>query len=149
MHSRVKTAFLPTKQIAMPSQAKSTATSPLFWTIASTCHVPAPSSWATSDAASPAFAKAARVAESSSFSETTSLPQEHTAKVTVAIRNSLTIPLLIHWGGKSLSIRYIAFYSHIIVISFECSIHNSRSYFSCKSTTFPGNQQINPQKFIE
>ena len=139
MHSRVKTAFLPTKQIAIPSQAKSTVTSPLFWTIASTCHVPAPSSWATSDAASSAFAKAARVAESSSFSEAPSLPQLHTAKATVAISNSLTIPLLIYpirGGGKSLSISEIAFYSYVIVISFHCSVHNSRSYFSCKSTTF-------------
>ena len=36
-------------------------------------------------------------------------------------------------GGRSLSIRQIAPYSHIVVISYKCSIHNSRSYFSWES----------------
>ena len=36
-------------------------------------------------------------------------------------------------GGKSLSIRQITRYSNIIVISYKCSIHNSRSYFSWES----------------
>ena len=145
MHSRVNTAFLPTKHIAMPSQAKSTVTSPLFSTIASTFHVPAPSSWAISVAASSALAKAARV-ESSSFSVATSLSQAHKAKATIAASNSLTIPYLTIRGGKPLSISEIALYSHIIVISFECSIHNSRSYFSCKSTNKYCILQINTQK---
>ena len=39
-------------------------------------------------------------------------------------------------GGKSLSIGHIAFHSHVIIINIHCSIHNLRSYFSCKSTTF-------------
>ena len=34
-----------------------------------------------------------------------------------------------------------------IVISFHCSVHNLRSYFSCKSTIFLWNQQENPRKF--
>ena len=36
-------------------------------------------------------------------------------------------------GGKLLSIRQIALYSNIIVISYKCFIHNSRSYFSWES----------------
>ena len=36
-------------------------------------------------------------------------------------------------GGKSLIIKQIASYSHIVVISYKCSIHNSRSYFSWES----------------
>ena len=85
----------------------------------------------------------------SSFSETTSLPQLHKAKATVAISNSLTIPLLACQirGGKLLIIKQITFHFHIIIISFHSFHPNLFSYFSCKSNIFLRNQQINSRKF--
>ena len=50
-------------------------------------------------------------------------------------------------GSKSLSIKQIAFRSHIIIISFHSFHPNRFSYFSCKSNIFLRNQQIKPRKF--
>ena len=87
----------------------------------------------------------------SSISESLSLAQAHKPIRAMAITHSRVIPLQIlfrHWGGgKTLSIKHIAFRSHIIIISFHSFHPNRFSYFSCKSNIFLRNQQINPQKF--
>ena len=136
----------PAKRTQSPSIARSTDTSlpATDCTAASKSH----SLLAMSGLSSPQVAVA--LVMESSFSETTSLPQLHKAKATVAISNSLTIPLLacqIRGGGKLLSIRQIALYSHIIIISFHSFHPNRFSYFSCKSNIFLRNQQINQRKF--
>ena len=85
----------------------------------------------------------------SSISESLSLAQAHKPIRAMAITHSPCIPLQILQGGgsKSLSIKHIAFRSHIIIISFHSFHPNRFSYFSCKSNIFLRNQQINPQKF--
>ena len=147
IHSLINTTFPFPKRIDIPDHAKSSVTSPLFWIIDSTSHLPTPSSCDMSNAASRESTTEVLV-RLSSISESLSLAQAHKPIRAMAITHSPVIPLQILWGGgKTLSIRQIVFHSHIIIISFHSFHPNRFSYFSCKSNIFLRNQQIKPRKF--
>ena len=150
IHSLINTTYPFPKRSDIPDHAKSSVTSPLFWIIDSTSHLPTPSSCDMSKAASRGSTTEVLV-RLSSISESLSLAQAHKPITDMAIIHSPVIPLQILFrnrgGGKTLSIKQKALHSHIITISFQSFNPNRFSYFSCKSNIFLRNQQINPQKF--